>query len=96
MKEIREITLETTIKQIEDIDTSDIDGEKIMMNLDTGSYFTLNEIATHIWDLTEQPVRIEEVVKYLLGKYEIDEITCKEQVLGLVIELYKHQLITIV
>ncbi|MDA3730818.1 lasso peptide biosynthesis PqqD family chaperone [Niameybacter massiliensis] len=96
MKEIREITLETTIKQIEDIDTSDIDGEKIMMNLDTGSYFMLNEIATHIWDLTEQPVRIEEVVKYLLGEYEIDEITCKEQVLGLVIELYKHQLITIV
>lgn len=96
MKEIREITLETTIKQIEDIDTSDIDGEKIMMNLDTGSYFMLNEIATHIWDLTEQPVRIEEVVKYLLGEYEIDEITCIEQVLGLVIELYKYQLITIV
>ena len=95
MKETKEITLETMIKQTGDMDTSDIDGEKVMMDLDTGSYFMLNEVATHIWDLVETPMKVEDVVTHLLSEYDIDEVTCKEQVVGFVDELYKRELVAI-
>ncbi|WP_053984366.1 lasso peptide biosynthesis PqqD family chaperone [Niameybacter massiliensis] len=95
MKETKEITLETMIRQTGDMDTSDIDGEKVMMDLDTGSYFMLNDVATHIWDLVEQPMKVAEVIQHLLNEYEIDEVTCKEQVMAFVNELCKRELVAI-
>ncbi|MEG0086999.1 MAG: lasso peptide biosynthesis PqqD family chaperone [Niameybacter sp.] len=95
MKETKEMTWETVIKQEGSMDTSDIDGEKVMMDLDKGSYFMLNDVATHIWDLVESPMKLADVVAHLLGEYEIDEETCKEQVMAFVSELHKRELVAI-
>ena len=80
IKIVKNITIETLVSQNQDIDASDLDGEKVMMNLDKGEYFMMNEIGSRIWDIIENPVKVDEVVVTLLNEYEVDRGTCETTV----------------
>ena len=54
--------------------------ELIMMDLDQGKYFSLNPVATRIWDLLEQPEAIEELCNLLLDEYMVDVAECYRDV----------------
>ena len=41
-----EINLDTIINKNLEIDDTDLDGEKVMMNLDKGEYFMMNEVGS--------------------------------------------------
>ena len=66
-----------------------------MMDLDKGKYFSLNPVATHIWDLLENPLALDELCGLLMDEYEVDFTQCNSEVaehleemvgLGLVLE----------
>lgn len=70
--------------------------ELIMMDIQKGKYFSLNHVATRIWDLLEVPMNLKEICDILVVEYKVDEAQCSEEVgellnemmkLGLVIEL---------
>ncbi len=46
----------TLIQKQQDIYSTDIDGEAVMMNVDTGKYFGMNRVGTRIWELLDTPV----------------------------------------
>jgi len=69
--------------------------EMVMMDLDQGKYFSLNPVATRIWDLLEVSLTVEELCGRLQEEYEVDAARCLEEVsehiqemvrLGLVLE----------
>ncbi len=55
--------------------------EMMLMNLETGNYLGLNPVSTDIYKLAEQNATIEEILKNLLQKYDVDEETCRAQVI---------------
>lgn len=89
------ITEETKVKQIGDIDATDLDGEKVMMDLEKGCYFMLNDVATRIWDIAKEPKCVSDIVRNLLNEYEVDEQTCLEQVVTFVKQLVDLKLLSI-
>jgi len=50
--------------------------ELVMMDLDQGKYFSLNPVATRIWDLLEKPLCCEELCDSLVTEYEVDTEQC--------------------
>jgi len=50
--------------------------ELVMMDLDQGKYFSLNPVATRIWDLLEQPIAIEELCSFLMDEYLVNSAQC--------------------
>lgn len=54
--------------------------ELVMMNLAQGKYFSLNPVATRIWDLLEKPLTIIELCVLLMKEYDVDEAKCKMEV----------------
>ena len=42
---------------------NEIDGEVIMVNIDMGKYYGLDEIGTTIWEMLENPVKIEGIIE---------------------------------
>ena len=54
--------------------------ELVMMDLDQGKYFSLNPVATRIWDLLEQPVALEELCRLLMDEYEVNYDHCQADV----------------
>ncbi|MEB3100765.1 lasso peptide biosynthesis PqqD family chaperone [Ferviditalea candida] len=74
---------------------SDMDGEKVMLNVQKGKYYNLGEIGGVIWDLLEQPVSANQVIAELMAQYEVEQSECEEQVLAFLKLLFDEGLIEI-
>ena len=75
------ININSVVCVREDIDTTDLDGDKVMMDLEKGQYFALNSVASRIWEELENPVKVSNIVESLLKEYEVEKDTCEESVI---------------
>ncbi len=67
-------------KRNEDIVEAEIDGDLVMMSIETGKYFGLDPIAKHIWQLIEQPISQAAICIELQQHYDVSESQCIEEV----------------
>ena len=89
------ISLDTIINKNLEIDDTDLDGEKVMMNLDKGEYFMMNEVGSRIWEIINEPMNVKGIVDALRSEYEVDEETCKDTVIEFLGRLNNADLISI-
>ena len=89
------INLDTIINKNLEIDDTDLDGEKVMMNLDKGEYFKMNEFGSRIWEIICEPVNVKGIIDTLRSEYEVDEETCKDTVVEFLGRLNNADLISI-
>lgn len=89
------INLDTVINKNLEIDDTDLDGEKVMMNLDKGEYFMMNEVGSRIWEIISEPINVKEIISTLRNEYEVDEETCKDTVIEFLGRLDNADLISI-
>ena len=54
--------------------------ELVMMDLNQGKYFSLNPVATRIWDLLEKPMTLEELCVLLSDEYDVGTEQCLNDV----------------
>ena len=95
LKKDWELNLDNVVTKNMEIDDNDLDGEKVMMNLDKGQYFIMNEVGSRIWEIIETPLSVKEVISKLREEYEVDEETCTETVLEFLESLNKDELIEV-
>jgi hypothetical protein len=67
--------------------------ELVMMDIGQGKYFSLNPVATRIWDLLEKPMDCNELCSLLLEEYEVEPGRCNEEVAELLQEMEKLGLV---
>ena len=89
------INLDTIINKNLEIEDTDLDGEKVMMNLDKGEYFMMNEVGSRIWDIIIEPINVKGIIEALLSEYEVDEETCTDTVIEFLGRLNNAELISI-
>lgn len=54
--------------------------ELVMMDMDQGKYFSLNPVATRIWDLLEKPMAADELCVVLIDEYDVEPDRCRVEV----------------
>ncbi len=54
-----------------------IDDEIVMVDIEKGSYFALNAVATRIWELLEQPLTLDSLRDRLLTEYDVTPEQCQ-------------------
>lgn len=64
-----------------------------MMDLDQGKYFSLNPVATRIWDLLDRPVTVEWLCGKLRLEYDVETGKCTEEVTAYLEEMEQLKLI---
>ncbi len=74
---------------------NEVDGELVMMNIETGAYASLNETGKSIWALLDAPKSVSEVVSSLVEEYEIDQATCEKEVLPFVENMLKSDVLVL-
>ena len=89
------INLNTIINKNLEIDDTDLDGEKVMMNLDKGEYFMMNEVGSRRWEIISEPINVRRIIDTLCSEYEVDEETCKDTVVEFLGRLNNADLISI-
>ena len=76
--------------------SADLDGEAVMMHLESYKYFGLDEIASQIWQMMSQPMSVANLCNQLLSQYNVDRATCERDVLTYLNGLLNDGLLTIV
>ncbi|SEG25399.1 Coenzyme PQQ synthesis protein D (PqqD) [Butyrivibrio sp. Su6] len=69
------------IKLKKDINVTDLSGEKVMIDFDSGKYFMIKGSGNDIWDLIQEDITVEEIIKKLLAEYDVSEEECEKSVL---------------
>lgn len=75
------ININNLVSRRNDIDTTDLNGEIVMMDLEKGRYFSLNGVGSRIWEIIEEPIGINKIVDCLLEEYDVNRNECEENVL---------------
>jgi hypothetical protein len=69
--------------------------ELVMMDIEKGKYFSLNPVATSIWELLDKPLSIEEICPLIMEEYEVDFAQCRLEVEEHLAEMGKLGLVLI-
>ncbi|NOQ26733.1 MAG: lasso peptide biosynthesis PqqD family chaperone [Bacteroidales bacterium] len=88
-----DINLHTVIQRKEEILASNLDGEKVMMSIEKGEYYGLGKTGTFIWDNIEESIKIADLIKLIIEKYNVDENQCFEDIVPFIKDLIEKELI---
>ncbi len=67
----------------EHVATRDLDGELVLLNYDSESYFGLDEIGTRMWQVLQASATIEDGVATLLEEFDVSGERLRDDVAGL-------------
>jgi hypothetical protein len=65
----------TLISRNPSVVTAEVDGEILMLNIDKGDYFGLDNIGSDIWRRIEPPCSLAELIDRLAADYDADRAT---------------------
>lgn len=81
------------VKLAKEMDVTDLSGEKVMVDFESGRYFLIKGVGNYIWDLIQKEITVGEIVSKLLAEYEVGEEECKTSVIEFLQKLRKSGLI---
>jgi hypothetical protein len=87
------LTVDTVIVRVDDVTSAEVDGELLMMRLESDAYFGLDDIGARVWALLAQPTRIGAVVAALVREYDVTPEQCQRDVLRFVGDLAEKGLV---
>lgn len=73
----------------------DLGGESAILNLKNGVYYSLDPVGARVWNLLQQPRRVQEVCEALLGEYDVEPQRCESDLLALLEKLLGEGLIEV-
>ena len=93
---IRPITLKDSLQVSEDAVYRELEGEAVLLNLDTGIYFGLNTTGTRIWNLIAQHGTLQKVLDAMAEEYDASPHSLENDILQLVSQLSEKGLVRVV
>lgn len=75
--------------------STSLSGEAVILNHKKGIYFSLNEVGTFVWEQLEnnQIKTFGELKNAILNEFDIDDATCKSDLIHILSELINEKLV---
>lgn len=73
----------------------ELDGEMVILDMQSGKYFGIDEVGCRIWQLVEQDTSLPAILQTLLTEYEVEEAECRRQVIDFLNDLERAGLIAL-
>lgn len=64
------------------LNVTDLAGEKVMIDFETGKYFLIKGTGNDIWDMLQQETTPEKIIEQLLSEYEVSREECEASVMA--------------
>ncbi len=87
---------QTRVRRVDDVLATEIDDQTVMMDIDRGSYFGLNQTGTRIWALLAEPMAIGELRDRLMEQFDVPREQCEQQVVDYLESLLDRGLLEVV
>ncbi|NET08636.1 MAG: PqqD family protein [Symploca sp. SIO2B6] len=75
--------------------SSELNGETVILDKKSGVYYGLNSVGAMIWNLIQEPRKVNEIRDTILAKYKIESEQCDRDILALLQQLQTEGLIEV-
>ena len=75
---------------------SQIDAEAVILDINSGTYYGLNEVSNRVWQLLQEPISEDRLLELLLEEYDVTPEEAKADLQALLQDLSSNALIEIV
>lgn len=84
-------TVVASVRQV----SSDLGGEAVILQLESGVYYGLNAVGAAIWALLREPRMVEEIQEAILAEFAVDAERCQNDVIALLRQFEAEGLIEV-
>ena len=63
------------------IEVTELAGEKVMIDFESGKYFLVKGVGNDIWDYLQKETTAADIINHLLEDYEVSPEVCEAQVM---------------
>lgn len=81
------IQTDSIISRSDTVLSSDLDGQIVMLNIETGEYYDIDPIGSDIWNQIEQPKSVNKICNELAQEYAVKVEQCQSDVMKFLNEL---------
>ncbi|MFT6136953.1 MAG: hypothetical protein ACJARP_000504 [Vicingaceae bacterium] len=93
---MKSIKLANVITKNENVLSSEIDGDIVMMNIESGKYVSMNAVGSEIWKMLEnESVSVNQVSENLIKLFNVGQEQCEKETLTFCSKLFEENLITV-
>ena len=85
----------TIIVVAEGLASADLDGEAVLLDIDAGTYYGLNEVGARIMKLVKEPKSVDYLIDTMLQEYEVEAKQLERDLTAFLQEMADRQLIRI-
>lgn len=89
------LELSATVTPSPEVLVQELEGEAVLLNLDSERYFGLDDVGTRVWQHLLVHRRLERVCEEMQKEYDVDEPRLRADVLQLVEELIAAGIVTV-
>lgn len=79
----------------EDVMIRDLAGESVLLNLNSETYFSLDEVGTRMWHALQQSGTVRQAYETLVSEYDVAPDTLRDDLFKLIKELTEHGLLAL-
>lgn len=74
---------------------SEIKGEGVILSLKNGKYYGVNPVGASIWQAIQSPATLPEIQAAVVQEYDVDEETCRQEVLTFLEQMVNEELVEV-
>ncbi len=90
------INNQSIIQRSNKLVSSNMDGETVMMSIENGEYFGLNTVGSRMWELIENPIKVDALIELLLDEFDVSSEQCEMETMEFLNHLLEKKLLTII
>jgi hypothetical protein len=87
------INLDSRVRILDDVLFQELQGEAVLLNLNTGVYFGLDPVGTRIWQLLQEDGALPTVAEALLREFDVAPEELTRDLLDLVCRMRQEGLL---
>lgn len=81
------------LRRTDDHVSAPLDEWLVMMNIDAGKYYLLDDVASFVWSRLAAPTSVADLVDELCSHYDVAPARCEADVLPFLTELHEKGLV---
>jgi hypothetical protein len=93
LRQARAVTAATVFKPAADVQVAVLDDDAVLLNLDTGVYYTLNRVGTVVWDLLTGERALGAISSAVCNRFAVAEDVAWADLTALVVRLEQEGLV---
>ena len=63
------------------LNVTDLAGEKVMVDFESGKYFLIKGVGNDIWDMIQEELTPNDIIERLISEYDVSREECEKSVM---------------